>query len=194
MKVWAPETTEFANPMQLTFYADRVAKIMGGNFDLSRNFDEQNKKYSVKLNEKLPNGVHEAVYRQATRIVDQVADLDAVVRDNTLYGVEYGPKNSGARRVFAVRSVDQKKNTVYLFGFGKYVGDEVPDQEAGGLAGPIRHRQAANPKIVLDNGIVVWGCECWWGPEERFAKDYGKFAIVQASLEGFRAESKGTLN
>jgi len=20
-----------------------------------------------------------------------------------------------------------------------------------------------NPKIVLDSGEVVWGCECWWG-------------------------------
>lgn len=25
------------------------------------------------------------------------------------------------------------------------------------------HELSLNPKIVLDGGGVVWGCECWWG-------------------------------
>lgn len=29
-------------------------------------------------------------------------------------------------------------------------------------------RMARNPKIELDNGDVVWGYQCWWGPEERW--------------------------
>lgn len=29
------------------------------------------------------------------------------------------------------------------------------------------HRLSLNPKIVLDDGAgVVWGCECWWAPED----------------------------
>lgn len=29
------------------------------------------------------------------------------------------------------------------------------------------HNLSLNPKIVLDNGAgVVWGCECWWAPED----------------------------
>lgn len=24
-----------------------------------------------------------------------------------------------------------------------------------------------NPRIVLDNGGVVWGCQCWWGAPEK---------------------------
>lgn len=32
----------------------------------------------------------------------------------------------------------------------------------------IYQRVAANPCIELDDGSIVWGYECWWGPEERF--------------------------
>ena len=25
---------------------------------------------------------------------------------------------------------------------------------------------ALNPRIVLDDGSILWGCECWWEPVE----------------------------
>lgn len=44
-------------------------------------------------------------------------------------------------------------------------------------ARPIEERAAAltrtmlnNPRVDLDEGGHVWGYECWWGPEERFAE------------------------
>jgi len=67
-------------------------------------------------------------------------------------------------RVGAVLSSDDKQ--VNILGFGKYVGDEIPDADAGGLGPLCREAGCPNPKIVLDNGDVVWGCECWWGGEE----------------------------
>jgi len=48
-----------------------------------------------------------------------------------------------------------------------------------------------SPKIRLDNGSVVWGCECWWGPETpvrhrlELAKADG-WTIEQADLGAFR--------
>ena len=36
-----------------------------------------------------------------------------------------------------------------------------------------------NPRIRLDSGDVVWGCQCWWGPEK----------VVKARLEAY--QSKG---
>lgn len=36
----------------------------------------------------------------------------------------------------------------------------------------------ANPRIRLDNGKVVWGRECWWGPE----------ADVAQRLDAYRAQ------
>lgn len=57
-------------------------------------------------------------------------------------------------RVLAVR--DATATEVNIYGYGKYVGDE-PCPIFDGIP---------NPKIVLDSGEVVWGCECWWGAAE----------------------------
>lgn len=58
-------------------------------------------------------------------------------------------------RVFAVMSADDE--TVFSLGSGEYVGDKKPE-------GFPRE----NPCIHLDSGDIVWGMQCWWGPEERF--------------------------
>jgi len=61
------------------------------------------------------------------------------------------------RRVFAVQKADDDR--VYLYGVGNYIGDELPHR--GMLAG----MGITNPKIELDDGGVVYGCECWWKDE-----------------------------
>lgn len=55
--------------------------------------------------------------------------------------------------------------------------DEVEEKLRQDRAQPVRERahelllrMANNPKIELDNGDVVWGYQCWWGPEEQWAK------------------------
>ena len=68
-------------------------------------------------------------------------------------------------RVIALVSV--KAGVVESFGAGEYVGDEIPPKEIGGF-----NMGAPNPKILLDSGETVWGCECWWGPEEQIRKRY----------------------
>lgn len=45
-----------------------------------------------------------------------------------------------------------------FLGYGEYVGMESVTPDVYPLPIP-------NPKIVLENGDVVWGMECWWGPE-----------------------------
>jgi hypothetical protein len=55
---------------------------------------------------------------------------------------------------------------VYLFGYGVYVGEEIPPSGIQCLGIDLHSIKRANPKILLDNGKVVWGCECWWGSEE----------------------------
>ncbi|MDR1516457.1 MAG: hypothetical protein LBS45_12265 [Synergistaceae bacterium] len=57
-------------------------------------------------------------------------------------------------RVLAFR--DATDTEVNIYGYGAYVGNE-PCPVMGGIP---------NPKIVLDSGDVVWGCECWWGAAE----------------------------
>ena len=54
-----------------------------------------------------------------------------------------------------------KDGVVESFGEGVYAGDFPLPDEAGGL-----NFGQENPRIDLDNGKTVWGCECWWGPAE----------------------------
>jgi len=63
------------------------------------------------------------------------------------------------------------EGTVYFLGYGEYVGDFIPKEAVGGLAESCRECQIENPKLVLDDGSVVYGCECWWGSEERIKKE-----------------------
>ena len=58
-------------------------------------------------------------------------------------------------RVGAIQDADDKN--VNLFGYGVYDGDLPCELSIG----------ETNPRISLDNGEVVWGCQCWWGPEEK---------------------------
>ena len=56
---------------------------------------------------------------------------------------------------------------IELFGYGVYDGEQVP-QAAMGLIGEIlQEEKIPNHKLLLDSGQVIYGCECWWGPEEK---------------------------
>lgn len=63
-----------------------------------------------------------------------------------------------------------------------------PDAPAGFLAEMVVELGHKNPKIKLDTGEVVWGCECWWGPttEEKVAAgrpvEYVSITLVRARL------------
>lgn len=91
-------------------------------------------------------------------------------------------------RVGAISHAD--KDTVYLFGYGVYVGDEVPTPDTGGFGQFLHEAKATNPKIVLDDGKVVLGCECWWGPEEAIKQQIGERQVVIVDIDKARAKSK----
>ena len=68
-------------------------------------------------------------------------------------------------RVGAILSV--KGDTVEFYGYGVYAGEEVPHGAAGWMAEAAIEADLKNPKIDLDLGGTVFGCECWWGSEEK---------------------------
>ena len=96
-------------------------------------------------------------------------------------------------RVGAILSGDEK--AIKFLGFGEYVGEEVPPADTGGFGSMIHVAGLTNAKIKLDNGKIVWGCECWWGGEEavkkelEVAKSAGK-QIVEIDMDTYRNESK----
>ena len=78
--------------------------------------------------------------------------------------------NKVGSRVFAVQKADDDKVCVY--GRGVYEGDFEPPGGMHGFTweelGIAEGERPKNPRIRLDSGEVVWGMQCWWGPEERF--------------------------
>ena len=79
-------------------------------------------------------------------------------------------------RVGAIQSADQEK--VNFYGYGTYQGDSVPPENVGGF-----NCGVPNPEILLDNGKTVFGCECWWGPEENIKKTIGDRVVVEVKPE-----------
>ena len=79
------------------------------------------------------------------------------------------------------------RDEVQLLGYGVYAGEAIPDAAAGGMAELVRSAGMTNPKLVLDNGQVVWGCECWWGPEAEVRQRVAQYPRVsQADIEAVR--------
>jgi hypothetical protein len=99
-------------------------------------------------------------------------------------------------RVGAILGANAETKIVKFLGYGTFQGCEVPSPDASGwMAESLRKHQRSNPKILLDSGKVVWGCECWWGPEddikakiERY-KSQG-FTIVEVDIDEIRKEHK----
>lgn len=89
-------------------------------------------------------------------------------------------------RVGAILGTDaDKPKTLNFFGYGVYDGD-LPNGPMG---------QFPNPRITLDSGEVVWGCECWWGAEERIKQEleyYKKqgYTIETVTVAAAKGESQ----
>lgn len=93
------------------------------------------------------------------------------------------------QRVGAIMSVET--STCNLFGYGIYLGNEIPPPEIGCMGVSLAQLGRENPKILLDDGKVVWGCECWWGPEEQIKAMIEKkqLKVVMVDIEEARKES-----
>ena len=92
-------------------------------------------------------------------------------------------------RVVAMKSATKEK--AIIFGKGVYVGDEIPVEAGGWMAEEMVKLKLTNPKIVLDGGGVVYGCECWWGPESALNK-YPAFEVC--SIDEYRKEYAAETN
>ena len=75
-----------------------------------------------------------------------------------------GSMNVGAR-VFAMSHAEG--DVAYLYGHGVYMGRVLPPKGIQLMGIDLHTLGHQNPKILLDNGQVVWGCESWWGSEDK---------------------------
>lgn len=93
-------------------------------------------------------------------------------------------------RVGVFHSMNEK--TIALLGYGVYEGDEIPPEDI--LApeiGPPALLALAMPKLRLDDGTVVWGCEAWWHAEDAVkVLAMPPRQIVKPKLESIRAHAQ----
>ena len=101
--------------------------------------------------------------------------------------------NVGDRVGVVVGTNPDNPNVVEFAGYGTYVGDEVPVGAVGILAEMAAEAGIKNPKIELDNGEVAWGCETWWGPQEKVVENLAAWEtagkeIVLVKMSDVRAK------
>lgn len=81
-------------------------------------------------------------------------------------------------RVGAISHTD--RNVLFLFGYGVYLGEFHPPKGTPGLFGmDASESPNDNPCILLDSGKIIWGCQCWWGPEEKVKRTVDRYPIVK---------------
>ncbi len=68
-------------------------------------------------------------------------------------------------RAGAVMSIMSDTKTIRLAGYGEYKGDEIPPKGIIFMGQDLHELNYTNPRIDLDNGHAIWGCQCWWGSE-----------------------------
>jgi len=97
--------------------------------------------------------------------------------------------------VGAICSIEEKdgKHVAKFFGYGVYLGEKVPHTEDVKLFGvSLKKLNRPNPCIRLDSGKLVYGCECWWGSEERIKEILEECdEIVMVDIEELRRKHFG---
>jgi len=87
-------------------------------------------------------------------------------------------------RIGAIISTDEKTKKLFFLGYGIYKEDIIPSKEARGfLAEGLREYGRSNPTLKLDNGDIVYGCECWWGPEARMKQQIEGYQKAGYTIE-----------
>jgi len=173
-----------------------VFRIMGLDCEIERSepekpFDEVVQRYKVKPATGISQEFCELIWPFVSEVTSEVTSIEDVQSQvEKLFSALN--KNPIGNRVFAFQHATE--DTVYFFGYGTYLGEEEPYKDAGGLASVLRESGMKNPKIMLDSGDVVWGCECYWGPAWRFDEKYKNYKIVNVDLNDFRDLSKGLQN
>lgn len=95
-------------------------------------------------------------------------------------------------RVGAICSADN--TSVNMFGYGVYLGDVIPETDDVKMFGlSLKEIQHPNPCILLDSGKKVYGCECWWGPEEVIKTKIAGREIIEVDIEEMRAKSNAVV-
>ena len=83
------------------------------------------------------------------------------------------------------------KTRAVMFGYGIFESDEIPPENILGPMGPAYLLGMPVPKLRLDDGTTVWGCECWWGPEDEVKETFAGLIVQGINIETQRRKNDG---
>lgn len=89
-------------------------------------------------------------------------------------------------RVGAILSANETE--VRVLGFGVYEGEHIPSADSAGIGKMLHEASMKNPRILLDSGSYVYGCECWWGSEESVKKKIADRTVINEDINKIRKE------
>lgn len=98
-------------------------------------------------------------------------------------------------RVGAIIGSNDDGSVDYL-GIGTYLGWKKPsefpeeDRPVGFFGDEITKQDYENAVIKLDDGNIVWGCECWWGGIEAMNKSLEGKKLIQINMREYRKKYK----
>jgi len=95
--------------------------------------------------------------------------------------------NKVGDRVGAILGRTEEGETKFL-GYGVYEGEGVPIEAVGPIAEALVETKSTNPMIRLDSGSVVYGCECWWGPEDEVKRNLENIKVKKVDIDDVRLE------
>jgi len=108
-------------------------------------------------------------------------------------------KKTGERVGAMLGSTDE---VIQFLGFGVYEGyhppkDPTPVGFIAEIASEAHVEGWTNPRIRLDSGAVVWGCECWWGPEDEYKQILADWeaqgkTVEHVNIDQIRSEHERT--
>ncbi len=82
-----------------------------------------------------------------------------------------------------------KGDTIEIFGYGEFKGDTVPPKDSLGFGSMLHEANVENPKILLDSGETLWGCECWWGREDKIKEKIASYKnVITISVQEARSK------
>lgn len=93
----------------------------------------------------------------------------------------------GKMRVGAIHCMDEHE--VRLFGFGEYIGDEIPEPGVTFFGIDMHRAGRPNPTILLDSGVKVYGCECWWTDEGKVKRIMEGKKVIEVDIRVLREEA-----
>jgi len=94
-------------------------------------------------------------------------------------------------KVGVIFSTDPKTKVVEFLGYGVYKGKFIPKEAAGFIAQWCRENNKLNPRIKLDNGKIIYGCEAWFGSAmniKKYLKELKEdgWKIVKVDIDDIR--------